>query len=117
MLKNYLANYQKVVKEKKKFSKVISDNANRPKVLFDTIDSILNPQGMLWEKPHKRLVKNFYCFFTQKIERIRSEIVPLYSCSSINPALSNIFSNFEPVSSAQLADIVSKLNGGTVAAD
>lgn len=47
MLKNYLANYQKVVKEKKKFSKVISDNANRPKVLFDTIDSILNPQGML----------------------------------------------------------------------
>lgn len=61
--------------------------------------------------------EEFLLFFTQKIEKIRSEIVPLQSCSSIDPALSNIFSNFEPVSSAQLADIVCKMNGGSCRLD
>lgn len=68
MLKNSLANYQKVVKEEKMkfFSKVISDNANRPKVLFNTIDSILNPPRNVMRDATQETCEEFLLFFTQK---------------------------------------------------
>jgi len=44
-LKSSLFNYQTAVKKAKSnfFSQFISDSAKRPKVLFDMIDSFLNP--------------------------------------------------------------------------
>jgi len=95
-------------------SKVILDDANQPKEMFDTIYSVLNPsRNVMRDVTPQETCEELLLFFTQNLEKIRNAIVPSHSLSSSNPVLPKLFTNFEPVSSAQLANIVSKMNGGS----
>lgn len=82
ILKSSLFNYQMAVKQAKSnfFSRLISDNAKRPKVLFDTIDSILNPTTNILSEASIELCEDSLNHFTQKIDDIRSSIVPSEPC-------------------------------------
>lgn len=66
------------------FSILISDNANRPNVLFNAIDSVLN--------------------LTKK----KGVIEPTPFDQPLIPTLSSSLTHFEPVTSDQLAEVVSK---------
>lgn len=61
ILKSSLFNYQMAVRKAKSdfFSHLITDNTKRPKVLFDTIDSLLNPTMNTLSEASAELCEDF----------------------------------------------------------
>lgn len=111
ILKECLTTYQRAVKDAKAnyFSTVISENANRPKVLFKTINSVLNPTENIVLEASKENCELFLHSFTHKIEQIKCGIIPVpFDQPQTTPVTSSL-TNFELVTSEQIADIVAKL--------
>jgi len=49
---------------------VISKNCHRPKILFHTINSVVNPSSDVLPKPSLTICNNFLHFFVDKIANI-----------------------------------------------
>ncbi len=93
-LRTSLNNYQKAVKKAKSkyFSDIISRNCHRPRVLFSTINSIINLSVDFHFDEPAIACENFHKFFTNKISDIRQLIIPAdYDDSSVPPACSSYF--------------------------
>ncbi len=111
ILKSSLSNYQIAVKHAKSsyFSQLIADNVNRPKALFDMIDSLLNPTMNSLSEVSSELCEDFLNYFTQKNYAIRTSIAPSESLHLQLPCTTSCLSSFQPVLSHQLYDIVSTM--------
>lgn len=111
MLRDSLKQYQIAVKTAKSnyFSEVIAKKAHRPKVIFKTIDSVLNPTTAGYPTATPEICKKFLEFFVDKIQDSRAQILPSIVSRSESLVLSSSFRHFDPVSLNQLSDIVSSL--------
>uniref|UniRef100_A0A669CPU2 Reverse transcriptase domain-containing protein n=1 Tax=Oreochromis niloticus TaxID=8128 RepID=A0A669CPU2_ORENI len=111
ILKDCWRLYQDTVKEAKRkyFSKIISSNSHNPRVLFKSIDSVLNaPQSGCLEASHK-LSNDFMCFFIEKVATTRALISSPESDPSVSIPCSAVFNQFEPVTLSYLEDVVGHL--------
>ncbi len=103
--------YQNSVREAKSkyFSNLIAKNANRPKVLFKTINSVLSPIVCSVPDVNIETCTQVSEFFVQKIQDIRSHLSPFHLDHSHLVHSSSSFTNFQPVSSSQLLKIISQM--------
>ena len=112
--------YQNGVKVAKSnyFAELIRNNVNRPRALFSTINSILNPPSNASTLPlTSDTCEKFLYFFIEKIDNIKSQISPVNSDLTLPKLSVNQFSNFLSVSSSQLSDVVSHMKVSTCQSD
>ncbi len=110
-VKECMIHYQKTVKTAKAnyFSDLIAKNAHSPKIWFNTINSVLNPMSNLYPDPSPMACENFLKFFTEKIDDIRSCIVPSPPELPQSTSISTYLSEFTPVSHSYLVQIIHKM--------
>jgi len=114
MLKDTLSSYQHAAKaaRTKYFSDLISRTAHCPRVLFGTINTVLNPTTLSLTESTPYTCEDFLNFFVRKIELIRERIVPsldLYPVLETPRPCSSLLDHFDAVSLPALADIVKHL--------
>ena len=105
-----MSEYQGAVKAAKTnyISNLVSKNSNKPQVLFNVLDSIINPRDVSPIVPSLTLCQDFQTFFIGKITALRSAH-PLTALDPISPPLTTTFGQFEPISIALLRDIITHL--------
>ena len=104
MFRDFLKTYRNTAKSAKVeyYAQLINNNAQRPKVLFNNIYSILNPASASTTlAPSTETCEKFLNFFINKIDQIKPNKI-----SVIEPALSR-FQQFQAISPPQLAKLVS----------
>ncbi len=108
MLQESLNKYQYAVKaaRTKYFSDLISRTAHCPKVLFSTINTVLNPVIVSPIDSISYTCEDFLNFFIRKIESIREVIVSSPSVQAASMSSSCIFDCFDLVSLPVLEGIV-----------
>lgn len=115
ILRESLSNYQNAVRAARSsyFSRIISHNANNPKVLFSTIDKVLSPSINYFPFPSKDLCDSFLKYFIDKVVLIRSNIVPVGNVVAdiINP--SRCLSKFASITLVELEKIIMHLKPTT----
>lgn len=96
ILKESLSIFQKAVKSAKfKFlSEIISENHHRPRVLFSTIDAVINLAVDVFPDVSDLLCENFVAFFVEKIARSRPQSL---AALHIFPEITGILFNLEHV--------------------
>ncbi len=101
-----LTRYQKSVKEAKSefLSKRINENANRPRMLFKTINLVLNPLPFLLIHLVKP-VRTCRFFFYDKVLDIKASFKPSTFDRPVSCLPTDLLTSFHPISSIQLADI------------
>ena len=107
---------------KEHFSKLITTNQNNPKILFSTIDSLINPAPKCNDDMSSASkCEEFAAYFRDKIADIRLEISrakPANSGLSIPcPALNATMDQFIPIDMETLNKAVAKLGPATCALD
>lgn len=111
ILKDSWRFYQRTVRtaRAKYFSDIIVSNSNNPRVLFETLNNVLNaPQAACLEASDE-LCEGFLHFFLSKIESTRALICPPLSDPSIPVTPSAVFDQFNPVSLPFLEKIVGQM--------
>ncbi len=118
-LKACLASYQKSVKEAKFefLSKLITENVNRPRMLFKTFDLVLNPIPAPSLDPSRETSENFFFNCDNKVRDIRASIKPSIFDPPLSCSPTELLTCFHPISSVQLAGIVSKVKLSTCESD
>ncbi len=103
--------YQKIVKEEKTkhFSDIISSHFNKPRIIFKTIDSILNVTQSTCLEASSEVCEKFLAYFVGKVENIRVHISPSLCDTSISHTCPVVLNQFEPVSFFTLSKIVTQL--------
>uniref|UniRef100_A0A8P4K1H9 Reverse transcriptase domain-containing protein n=1 Tax=Dicentrarchus labrax TaxID=13489 RepID=A0A8P4K1H9_DICLA len=111
MLGNCWRHYQKTVKDAKRkhFSDMILSNCHKPRVLFNTIDSLLNAPQTACMEASPAVCENFLHFFIDKVTSIRAQISPSVYDPSISVPCSAVFDHFEPVTFSFLQEVVGHL--------
>ncbi len=105
-------------KRSKYFSNLISQNSNFPKLLFSTINSVLNPPSGISIGHSPELCEKLCSFFINKIACIKSHIVSNPSQKVwYLPTSPAKFSLFYPISHSELLNIVSSLRSTTCSLD
>lgn len=108
MLRDCWRHYQTCLKEAKRkyFAEIILSNCNKPRVLFQTIDSVLNvPLTVCFDASYD-VCEKFLHFFIDKVTTIRAQIPPSAYDPSIPVVCSAVFDKFEPVTLFGLQKIV-----------
>ncbi len=74
-------NFQKAARKAraKLFSDIISKYSHTPKILFSTINSIINPRTSNEAESSADICERFLSFFVEKIDGFRSSLIPSYS--------------------------------------
>ncbi|KAM9313572.1 uncharacterized protein KZ484_025051 [Pholidichthys leucotaenia] len=107
-----LADYQRTV-QKAKFqylSDIISSSSHCPRVLFNTINSFINPHTLTVTDDSSTTCETFLHFFADKVDSVRRVINNSFNGSlSVVPGYSAVFEQFELVSLSSLTDIVKSL--------
>lgn len=111
LLKDTLRTYQHAVKaaRTKYFSDLINRTAHCPKVLFSTINTVLNPSIAPLLDSTLYTCEDFLNFFVSKIEHIRKDIVPSSIVLEVPMLSSCIFDSFDHVSLPCLANLVKNI--------
>ena len=120
IFRDSLKAYQNTVKAAKAdfYAKLINKNAHRPKVLFNTINSIINPPSTISSLPATtETCEMFLNFFIDKIDIIKSHISPSTSDPALCQSVINRLQQFQPVSSSQLSDVVSHMKPSSCHSD
>ncbi len=110
IFKNSLVNFQKAARKAraKFFSDIISKYSHTPKILFSTINSIINPRTSNEAEPSADICERFLRFFVEKIDGFRSSLIPSYSNTLLECPVNTVkFNSFQPVSlfeSEELSD-------------
>ena len=89
-------------------SNLVLNNIDRPKVLFNVLDSLLNPCTTDPIVPSLALCNNFLDFFVKKISALRSVPPLVVSDPSGPPMCPAVFDQFKPISLSKLLDVVQK---------
>ncbi len=107
ILQDALITYQNTVKVAKinYFSAVISRYNGNSKVLFNTINSALNPSATCSALPTKAC-DDLLNFFAQKVIDIRMQIMPGSFTFSFTSCTSASFNKFSPLSLQSLSKII-----------
>ncbi|XP_038153804.1 uncharacterized protein LOC119791657 [Cyprinodon tularosa] len=128
ILKDCWRQYQNTVKDAKRhyLSNIISANCHNPRMLFRTIDSVLNAPSTVCLESSKDICNDFLLFFTDKITSTRALITHSSAsdpCPSFNlgpdawPLLecSAVFHQFDPVTLPLLEKVANSIKpSGTV---
>ncbi len=85
---------------------MINSNAGRPKVLFSTINKVLNPIATTFPEVSPAVCNDFLEFFITKIQNIRSNITNSGNVSFVDHCNLATLTSFEPVSLSDLIDII-----------
>lgn len=116
MLRNCLADYQRAVREAKSkyLSDIISRSSHCPRVLFNTINSVINPYTSAVTDVSTATCENVLCFFVDKVDSVRRDTSKSFNMSFnkdlfVAPAHSAVLEQFELVSLSPLGDIVKSL--------
>lgn len=111
ILREALFLYQDAVRiaKTKYLSDIISNHSNRSRVLFNTINSVINPPPTTHLQGSSATCENFLSFFVDKVATIRSQISPPAYDPSVPPYSSFVLNHLEPVSPSTLAEVVSHL--------
>ncbi len=111
MLRDSLHSYQKAVKavKAKYLSAIIENNCHRPRVLFNTINSVINPSNSIGPEISMEACENCMSFFVSKIENIRSQIPPLAGYPAASSCCPAVFHRFELLQLSTLAKMVDQL--------
>lgn len=111
-LRDSLATYQRALREAKSkyLSFIITNSSHHPRVLFSTIDSVVNPRPTVLSDASIATCEEFASFFTDKVTTVRQII------SSVDASLddvcvpltqSAVFEQFETISLKYFAKVVS----------
>jgi len=75
-LRDSLAAYQRGLKEAKSkyLSSIINNSSHHPRLLFNTIDSVINPRPSVHLAPSTATCEEFVSFFTDKVASVRQSI-------------------------------------------
>ena len=108
ILKDCWRSYQNTVKEAKRehLANIIESNCHNPRVLFKTIDSVLNGSQSVCLEASPETCNNFLHFFIDKVVTIRALIPPPASDPSDSVPCLAVFNDFEPVTLSLLEDVV-----------
>ncbi|XP_058653551.1 uncharacterized protein LOC131553157 [Onychostoma macrolepis] len=108
IFRDCLKRYQSAAKEAqgKYMSDIIAQNADRPKILFNTINAFLNPVPSASLEFSTDLCEQFLKHFIHKVEGIRSNIPFQNSLPLEMVSHRSSLSLFQPMSPSQLYDIV-----------
>ena len=120
IFRNSLSNFQAAAKNAraKHFSDIISKHSNRPRILFNTINSIVNPQVSPEVEASTNSCEEFLKFFIEKIDHIRAQFTPVVSDTSPQfPIPTATFDRFQAVSCTDLWDIVKHMKPSTAPHD
>ena len=119
MLRDSLLNFQHILKTARTnyYSNLITQNCHRPKVLFDTINTILNPTATANPDTSQTMCEQFLHFFIDKVANIRSSISPSHVNHPPPPAPTTTMNQFKSLSLPCLADIVSHMKPTTCSSD
>ena len=109
-LKQLLIDFNCKVKEARAayFTNLISSNKQNPRVLFDTITTLVSPQISVTPVFFAEDCNNFLKFFVNKVASVRAGIIP--SSSSIHllpPNHQSILNSFSPISLHDLTELSS----------
>uniref|UniRef100_A0A3Q3R0V1 Reverse transcriptase domain-containing protein n=1 Tax=Monopterus albus TaxID=43700 RepID=A0A3Q3R0V1_MONAL len=111
MLRDSLLSYQKAVKDSKSqyLSNTILNNSHHPKVLFNTINAVINPQATLATEGSVVNCNLFQRYFIDKVLNIRRNIS--MSLPHVPPVsqVCHIFDSFTLISLHQLKKLVAHL--------
>lgn len=119
-----LATFQRAMRDAKALylSRLISTSSNRPRVLFSTINSVINPSTSSPLDASTATCEEFLKFFVDKIVSVRGKITAntnvadnRLNSASVHPTV--VLNNFEPVSLSLLSEIVQKLKATTCPSD
>lgn len=110
-LRDSLAAYQKALKVAKSeyLSSIISNNCSHPRVLFNTIDSVINPHPTILSDVSAATFEVFATFFNNKVSSVGQNMCNMVmqldiTCASPEPI--TVFDQFDSVSLSSLANIV-----------
>ena len=111
ILKDCWRCYQDTVKETKQkyLANLIELNRHNPRVLFKTIDTILNAPQPVSLEASPETCNSFLDFFIDKVATVRALISAPASDPSVPVPCSAIFEMFEPVSLSFLEDLIGHL--------
>lgn len=108
-LRRSLTAYQQAVKTAKSqyMSNIVSCNSHKPHVLFNVLNSIINPRVNGSTASSTTLCESFLKFFVDKVAAVRSSVSlpsnPVSAASSMCPV---ILETFEPITLSELAQLV-----------
>ena len=99
ILKDCWHRYQNTIKEVKReyLSNLIVSNSHNPRVLFKTIDSVLNAPQSVCLEASPELCNNFLHFFLDKVINTRATISAPASDPSVSVPCQAVFDKFERV--------------------
>ncbi len=108
ILKDCWSYYQNTVKEAKRehLSNIIVSNRHNPRVLFKTIDSVLNAPQSVCLEASSEMCNNFLHFFIDKVVTTRTLISAPPSDPPGSVPCPAVFNKFEPVTLLLLEDVV-----------
>lgn len=125
--KNHILMYNGELKKARRqyFSQIIAENSNNSKILFNTIDKLINPPLTIPTELHSvEKCNEFATFFSEKILTIRSNIkIPSHTDASyLFPSRSLLVSSaclpsFTPIHQGELGEIVQQLGSATCSLD
>ncbi len=110
--KECLVGFQNAAKSSrsKYFSDLITTHSHRPRILFSTINSLINPGCQFHAEPSTELCENVLKFFSDKVLAIHSSFtLQLSDLSLFSLASPASFSCFQNVSLRELCDLVNKM--------
>ncbi len=109
-------NFKKAARQAiaKFFSDIISKYSHTPKILFSTINSIINPRTSNEAEPSADICERFLSFFVEKIDGFRSSLIPSYSNTLLECPVNTVkFNSFQPVSFFDLRNLVMQVKSTT----
>lgn len=111
ILKDCWRCYQSNVEEARRehLSNLIESNCHNPRVLFKTIESVLNPPQQVCTEASPETCNSLLHFFYDKVATARALIsTPASDTSGPAPCLA-VFEKFEPLSLTALEDVVDQI--------
>lgn len=90
-------------------SELIDKNVHRPRMLFNTINAVVNPPVCNYHSETVDMCESLSFFFLEKIRKIRQNIRPATYDPAVHSNHSATFSQFSSVSFSFLHEIVNQL--------
>uniref|UniRef100_A0A8C8DX31 Reverse transcriptase domain-containing protein n=1 Tax=Oryzias sinensis TaxID=183150 RepID=A0A8C8DX31_9TELE len=119
-LRDLVSSYNEMVKDARSdyFRQLISSNKKSPKVLFDTINSIVSPAAPVPPVSCKADSNEFLKFFANKTRKIKEQLPPP-CCDDgvVVEAVSHKWSTFRPVTLEDISALLTKLKPSTCPSD
>ncbi|KAK7925857.1 hypothetical protein WMY93_008167 [Mugilogobius chulae] len=109
ILRESLSNYQTAVREAKcqYLSNIVTNSSNNPRVLFNTIQSVINPPGSVLKNVTNSTCEMFLKYFVEKVALVKTNIIMNANVVFDGPLTpSAVFEVFEPVTMSLLSEII-----------